>query len=78
MAPYLAVDKRSPTYDIDAFNALSPMGELNSRNPRSWAHGRSDLVWQDVYYVHYEGFVFYLKFTAGVIYEFTLRLFKEK
>jgi len=54
------------------------MGELNSRNPRSWAHGRSDLVWQDVYYVHYEGFVFYLKFTAGVIYEFTLRLFKEK
>lgn len=35
-------------------------------------------VWQDVYHVPYEGCVIYLKFTAGLLCEFTLLSFKEK
>jgi motility quorum-sensing regulator/GCU-specific mRNA interferase toxin len=35
-------------------------------------------VWQDVYHVPHEGLLLYVKFTAGVVCEFTLLSFKEK
>ena len=35
-------------------------------------------IWQDVYHVPYDDYIFYIKFTTDIISEFTLLSFKEK
>jgi len=100
------MDKRTPTYDVEAFKAAVAEGRADFtqtavKGARSLGFGLADMkavlasmtrrqfyksmtaladhrVWQDVYHVPHEGQLLYVKFTAGVVCEFTLLSFKEK
>jgi motility quorum-sensing regulator/GCU-specific mRNA interferase toxin len=106
MVPDFTMDKRTPTYDVEAFKAAVSEGRADFtrtaiQGARALGFGLADMksaialmtrrqfyksmtsladhrVWQDVYHVHYEGQWIYVKFTAGVICEFTLLSFKQK
>ncbi|HXP97580.1 MAG TPA: type II toxin-antitoxin system MqsR family toxin [Telmatospirillum sp.] len=100
------MDKRTPTYDVEAFKAAVAEGRADFTrtavrtaqalgfdiadmkaaialmNRRQFYKSMTSLadhrVWQDVYHLHHEGLLLYIKFTAGVVCEFTLLSFKEK
>jgi motility quorum-sensing regulator/GCU-specific mRNA interferase toxin len=106
MVPNFVMDKRTPTYEVEAFKAAVLGGRADFtrtaiQGARTLGFGLVDMkaaiasmtrqqfyksmtsladhrIWQDVYHVHYEGQWVYVKFTAGLICEFTLLSFKQR
>jgi motility quorum-sensing regulator/GCU-specific mRNA interferase toxin len=88
------VEKRRPTYDLDAikaaidsalslgFNRSGIVAVIQSIQRPMFYKSMTTLAdhrtWQDVYHVPADGLVLYVKFQADVLTEFRVMSFKEK
>ncbi|RWP59908.1 type II toxin-antitoxin system MqsR family toxin [Mesorhizobium sp.] len=80
------MEKRRPTYDLDAIKAelgsvdiVEVIGSITQKMfVKSMTTFADDRVWQDVYHVPARELVLYVKFQADVVTGFTVMSFKEK